>query len=104
MGHLGVRVGRMPEGRGRHCTGIRVLAALVLAIVCAGLVASTAQASPPVAAQEERHAQEVLAEIQRIDLQLNRASEAWDGARVRLVATERAVKVTRRDLARTQRQ
>jgi cell wall-associated NlpC family hydrolase len=75
------------------------LAAVVLAAPLLAAASTIAAPSPPVA-QKQSEAARVLAEIQRIDSQLGRTVDAYDGARVRLAAVGEELRANRRELAR----
>jgi cell wall-associated NlpC family hydrolase len=77
------------------------LAVLVLAAALAA-TATTAAAPPPIA-QKQVAAAHVLAEISRIDSDLGRTVDAYDGARVRLAATRRELRVAQLRLARARK-
>lgn len=68
------------------------------AAVCVGLlamlsVALPASGAPPTIGSTQRQADAIVGEINSLDSDLNRAVEAYDGARVHLAQTERAIKV-----------
>jgi peptidoglycan DL-endopeptidase CwlO len=76
------------------------LAALALAAPLVAAAATTAAAASPPIAQKQAEAGRVLAEIQRIDSQLGRTVDAYDGARVRLAAAGAELRANRAALAR----
>ena len=69
-----------------------VLASVAVLVACC--VAVEASAQPPIAAEQARAAA-VLAQINAIDVRLGHTVDAFDGARVQLVATSRAVVANR---------
>ena len=68
--------------------GLALLAALVLAFA-----AATAGSAEPTIGSKQAEAQQVLAEIQTMDAQLEKAVEAWNGANVRLGQIQQDLKV-----------
>ncbi|HEX6700853.1 MAG TPA: NlpC/P60 family protein [Gaiellaceae bacterium] len=72
----------------------------VLAVAAASVAAAKTDAAPPPIAQKQVQAAHVLAEISRIDSDLGRTVDAYDGARVRLAATRRELRVAELRLAR----
>jgi cell wall-associated NlpC family hydrolase len=76
------------------------LAALALAAPLVAAAGTTAAAAPPPIAQKQAEAGRVLVEIQRIDSQLGRTVDAYDGARVRLAAVGAELRANRVALAR----
>ena len=77
----------------RWCGG---LVLTVLACLCWS--ASAVAAGHPSVRDETARAQQVLAEVQRINIDLGRAAEAWDGARYRLSVLEGQEQRTRKQL------
>jgi cell wall-associated NlpC family hydrolase len=75
------------------------LAAVALVAPLVAAAATTAAPSPPIA-RKQSQAASVLAEIQRIDSQLGRTVDAYDGARVRLATVGAELRANRRLLAR----
>src|SRR5207302_3503090 len=67
------------------------------------VTAAGSTAAPPPVAQKEGQAAKVLAEISRIDRDLGRTVDAYDGARVRLATVDGALRANRRQLARARR-
>ena len=76
----------------------RALATTILVAALAAAAASTA--APPPIAQKQGEAAQVLAEISRIDSELGRTVDAYDGARVELATVDAALRANRRQLAR----
>jgi cell wall-associated NlpC family hydrolase len=74
--------------------GLALLLALVLS-----LAAATAGSAEPTITSKQAEAQQVLAQIQTIDGQLEKAIEAWNGANVRLGQIQHDLKVNRARLA-----
>ncbi|TML11719.1 MAG: hypothetical protein E6G33_14425 [Actinobacteria bacterium] len=77
------------------------LAALALAAPLAAAAGGTA--APPPIAQKRVQAAHVLAEISRIDSELGRTVDAYDGARVRLAAAARELRANRVRLAQARK-
>src|SRR2546423_6609454 len=77
------------------------LAALALASPL--LAAAAGTAAPPPIAQKQVEAARVLAEISRIDSELGRTVDAYDGARVRLAAAGRELRANRARLAQARK-
>ena len=75
------------------------LAVLALVAPLVAAAGTTAAPAPPIA-QKQGQATRVLAEIQRVDSQLGRTVDAYDGARVRLAAVGAELRTNRRQLAR----
>jgi cell wall-associated NlpC family hydrolase len=72
------------------------LVVIVLAVAC--LMAASASADPGSVASKQAQAQQVLAQIQGIDVQLERAVEAYDLANVKLHRIEHDIRENRHDL------
>ncbi len=73
---------------------------VAVAIVVGGLAASTVGLAAPAQIREHRaEAERVLAEIQAIDVELELAIEAWNGANERLDGLEETIRENRRHLA-----
>jgi peptidoglycan hydrolase CwlO-like protein len=68
-------------------------------LAAAALTAGTAGADPPSVASKERQAQDVLAQIQRIDASLGHAVESYNLANVKLDRIERDIEINQRELA-----
>ena len=80
-------------------------ARLVLAVVAAAAVpvappAAARAAAPPALSAKRVEAQVVLADVQALDVRFGKVVDAWDGARVRLVASRHALAGNRRALVR----
>ena len=78
---------------------------VVLGIACLLVLASTALpagANPPSIQSKQAQAQQVLAEIDALDSRVNRASEAYDGANLRLEQTREALRANGRLLTLAQ--
>ena len=72
-------------------------AALVISLVLASLVASTATAAPRIDAKRAE-AERVLAQVQQIDAQLDLAVDAYNGAQIEFEAIEDEQRLNRRHL------
>jgi cell wall-associated NlpC family hydrolase len=72
------------------------LVVIVLAVSC--VIVASASADPGTVASKQAQAQQVLAQIQGIDAQLERAVEAYDLANVKLHRIERDIRENRHDL------
>ena len=77
------------------------LAALALAAPLVAAAGGTA--APPPIAQKQVEARHVLTEISRIDSELGRTVDAYDGARVRLAAASRELRANRVRLAQARK-
>jgi cell wall-associated NlpC family hydrolase/exonuclease VII small subunit len=74
--------------------GLALLSALVIVLAAAAAGA----AEPAQVGAKRAEAQQVLAQIEQIDMQLDRAVDAWNGANVRLTQIERDLQVNQRRL------
>jgi peptidoglycan DL-endopeptidase CwlO len=75
--------------------GLALLSALLVAMA----VAAAGAAEPGQIGAKRTEAEQVLAQIDQIDMQLDRAVDAWNGANVRLDRIERDLAVNRNRLA-----
>jgi len=73
-------------------------------VVAASSLAGSAAASPPVVQAGQAHAQKVLAQVNALDVHFGRVVDAWDGARIRLVVSERDLVANKVALGRARRQ
>jgi cell wall-associated NlpC family hydrolase len=71
---------------------------LILALAAALAVVAASAAEPGRITAKQAEAQRVLAEIEAIDMQLDRAVDAYDSANVRLTSIERELTVNKRRL------
>jgi cell wall-associated NlpC family hydrolase len=88
----------------------RLLAPLLVLALAAVVGASGVSAEPGRVAAKRAQAQQVLAEIEAIDMELDRAVDAWNGARLelgrieaRLADNQRRLAIARTNYRRTQR-
>ena len=73
-------------------------AAAVCAVIMALSVALPASGSPPSVADKQRQADAILAQINSLDSDLNRAVESYNGARLHLAQIEHAIRLNMFDL------
>lgn len=69
----------------------RVALAIVLVVILLG-IALPASGAPPTVQGKQQQADAIIAEINSLDSNLNRAVEAYDGARLHLAQTQRAIR------------
>ena len=74
--------------------GLALLSALLVAMA----VAAAGSAEPAQIGAKRAEAQQVLAQIEQIDMQLDRAVDAWNGANVRLDRIERDLAINQKRL------
>src|SRR5256885_8851326 len=74
-----------------------------LALLAPLVAAAGGTAAPPPIAQKQVEAAHVLAEISRIDSELGRTVDAYDGARVRLTTAARELRANRIRLAQARK-
>lgn len=89
---------------------IRFTTVVAVGLVAIGaLIALPASGAPPSIGQKQREAETILAQISALDSDLNRAVEAYNGARLHLAKTQKAIasnthvlRVARHNLKRSQ--
>jgi peptidoglycan DL-endopeptidase CwlO len=77
----------------------RLLSPLLVLALAALVVVSGVSADPSQVAAKRAQAQQVLAEIEQIDMELDRAVDAWNGARVELERIETNLALNEKRLA-----
>ena len=101
---------RSPGGRVKWKPSAVVAAFVVVTLAAALAIAIPASGAPPSIVAKQQQAQAIIAELNSLDSDLNRAVESYNGARLHLAQTQRAIDsntrvltIVRRNLRRSQR-
>ena len=101
---------RSPRGRERRKPSLGVAAFAVATLAVTLGIAIPASGAPPSISAKQQQAQAIIAELNALDSDLNRAVESYNGARLHLAQTQQAIHsntrvlaVVRRNLKRSQR-